>query len=169
MARASLSQYSSATVSLARFEPCGTLGLTQSMPDDMKIAGPESMAVNMTQFVSDIRGLGAHPIILTPLSRRGFKSDNVTINDTLGPWADGELVRLTRRGALLTLLFSRARCRHSDQYNSAATIGGLDQLLAKNRSGCRSPNEPSSGRQHPSEPWWSRTVRQVSRPSTLFE
>jgi hypothetical protein len=56
----------------------------------MKIAGPESMAANMTEFVSDIRGLGAHPIILTPLSRRGFKSDNVTINDTLGPWADGE-------------------------------------------------------------------------------
>ncbi|GHJ86295.1 hypothetical protein NliqN6_2697 [Naganishia liquefaciens] len=56
--------------------------------NDMKIAGPESMAANMTQFVSNIRGLGAHPIILTPLSRRGFKSDNITINDTLGPWAD---------------------------------------------------------------------------------
>jgi hypothetical protein len=55
----------------------------------MKIAGPESMAANLTRFVSDIRGLGAHPILLTPLSRRGFKNNTMIINDTLGPWGSG--------------------------------------------------------------------------------
>lgn len=57
----------------------------------MKIAGPESMAANLTRFVSDIRGLGAHPILLTPLSRRGFKNNTMIINDTLGPWGKGKL------------------------------------------------------------------------------
>ncbi|KAJ9090916.1 hypothetical protein QFC19_009341 [Naganishia cerealis] len=62
--------------------------------NDMKIAGPESMAANLTQFVSDIRSIGGHPILLTPLSRRGFKSDNVTINNTLGPWSDVNYLQL---------------------------------------------------------------------------
>ncbi|KAJ9123110.1 hypothetical protein QFC22_001300 [Naganishia vaughanmartiniae] len=56
--------------------------------NDMKIAGPESMAANLTQFVSDIRSVGGHPILLTPLSRRGFNNDSTTINNSLGPWAD---------------------------------------------------------------------------------
>jgi hypothetical protein len=64
--------------------------LTFLRADDMKIAGPESMAANLTQFVSDIRSVGGHPILLTPLSRRGFNNGSMTINNSLGPWADGK-------------------------------------------------------------------------------
>jgi hypothetical protein len=53
----------------------------------MKIAGPESMAANLTSFVSTINSLGAHPILLTALSRRNYGSDG-KIQDTLQPWAD---------------------------------------------------------------------------------
>ncbi|KAJ9104092.1 hypothetical protein QFC20_004669 [Naganishia adeliensis] len=75
--------------------------------NDMKIAGPESMAANLTRFVSDIRGLGAHPILLTPLSRRGFKNNTMIINDTLGPWGKAARgVATSTNSTLLPLLES---------------------------------------------------------------
>jgi hypothetical protein len=57
--------------------------------DDQKVGPPESTAQNLTRFVQDIQGLGANPILLTPLSRRSF-NENGTIADQLAAWGDGK-------------------------------------------------------------------------------
>ncbi|KAF8604546.1 SGNH hydrolase, partial [Ceratobasidium sp. AG-I] len=56
--------------------------------NDMKVAPPETMGTNLAKFVDEVRGVGAEPILVTSLTRRNFNSDNVTLNDTLGPWAN---------------------------------------------------------------------------------
>jgi uncharacterized phosphosugar-binding protein len=53
----------------------------------MKIAPPESMGANLTEMVKEIRSLGAEPILITSLTRRGFNSTG-QVQDTLQPWAD---------------------------------------------------------------------------------
>ncbi|KAH8083170.1 SGNH hydrolase-type esterase domain-containing protein [Filobasidium floriforme] len=55
--------------------------------NDQKVGPPESTAQNLTRFVEDIQGLGANPILLTPLSRRSF-NENGTIADQLAAWGD---------------------------------------------------------------------------------
>lgn len=45
------------------------------------------MAVNLTGMVREIRALGAEPILVTSLTRRGFGGDGSVV-DTLQPWAD---------------------------------------------------------------------------------
>lgn len=54
--------------------------------NDMKIAPPESMGVNLTAMVKEVRNLGAEPVLVTSLTRRSFRA-NGTVADTLGPWA----------------------------------------------------------------------------------
>ncbi|KAG9089969.1 hypothetical protein FRC06_001279, partial [Ceratobasidium sp. 370] len=58
--------------------------------NDMKVMTPEAMGTNLGKFVDEIRGVGAKPILITSLTRRNFNTDNVTLNDTLGPWANGK-------------------------------------------------------------------------------
>jgi len=53
----------------------------------MKVAPPESMGQNITVMIKTIRSLGAEPILITPITRRGFNA-NGTVADTLQPWAD---------------------------------------------------------------------------------
>ncbi|QRV75501.1 carbohydrate esterase family 12 protein [Ceratobasidium sp. AG-Ba] len=56
--------------------------------NDMKVMTPEAMGVNLMKFVDEIRGVGAEAILITSLTRRNFNSDNATLDDTLGPWAN---------------------------------------------------------------------------------
>lgn len=56
----------------------------------MKVMTAEAMGANLATFVDEVRGVGAEPILITSLTRRNFNADNVTLNDTLGPWAAGE-------------------------------------------------------------------------------
>ena len=57
---------------------------------DMKVAPPETMGTNLAKFIDEVRAVGAEPILVTSLTRRSFNSDNVTLNDPLGPWANGD-------------------------------------------------------------------------------
>ena len=41
---------------------------------------------NLRRYVEEIRAAGAHPVLLTPLTRRAFKDGRLL--DDLGPWAD---------------------------------------------------------------------------------
>lgn len=41
---------------------------------------------NLRRYVEEIRAAGAHPVLLTPLTRRAFKDGHLL--DDLGPWAD---------------------------------------------------------------------------------
>ncbi|CAE6478126.1 unnamed protein product [Rhizoctonia solani] len=59
--------------------------------NDMKVMSAEAMGVNLAKFVDEVRGVGAEPILITSLTRRNFNADNVTVNDTLGPWADATI------------------------------------------------------------------------------
>ena len=52
-------------------------------------APPESMGANLTVMVHDIRAAGGVPVLVTSLTRRNFFA-NGTVDDTLGPWANGE-------------------------------------------------------------------------------
>jgi lysophospholipase L1-like esterase len=42
--------------------------------------------VNMRRYVEDVKATGAKPVLITPLTRRGFKDGKV--KDNLGAWAD---------------------------------------------------------------------------------
>lgn len=54
-------------------------------------ADPESMGKNLTTMVAQVRAAKGEPVLITSLSRRKFFS-NGTVNDILGPWADGVLL-----------------------------------------------------------------------------
>lgn len=41
---------------------------------------------NLRRYVQEIRAAGAHPVLLTPLTRRAFRDGRLV--DDLGPWAD---------------------------------------------------------------------------------
>jgi hypothetical protein len=57
--------------------------------DDQKVGPPQSMAANLTRFVNEIQAVGGNPVLLTPLSRRGFGDDG-KVADALAPWGAGE-------------------------------------------------------------------------------
>jgi hypothetical protein len=42
----------------------------------------------LASFVSQLREIGGHPVLITALSRRSFVNGTSQIADTLGPWAD---------------------------------------------------------------------------------
>jgi hypothetical protein len=64
----------------------------------MKVAPAETMGTNIAKFVDEVRAVGAEPILVTSLTRRNFNSDNQTLNDTLGPWANGKPIPLIVKG-----------------------------------------------------------------------
>lgn len=66
-----------------------TLVTIQFGHNDMKIAPPESMGQNMTIMVDAIREAEGEAVLVTPLTRRNF-NPNGTVDDVLGPWADGK-------------------------------------------------------------------------------
>ena len=45
------------------------------------------MGANLTDMVHELRDIGAHPILVTSLTRRNFNADG-TIQDLLKDWAD---------------------------------------------------------------------------------
>ncbi|CAE6462254.1 unnamed protein product [Rhizoctonia solani] len=59
--------------------------------NDMKVMTAEAMGANLATFVDEVRAVGAEPILITSLTRRNFNVDNVTLNDTLGPWANATI------------------------------------------------------------------------------
>jgi len=67
-----------------------TLVTIQFGHNDMKIAPPESMGANLTSMVQQVRAIGGEPVLVTSLTRRTFNSDG-TIQDALGPWANGKV------------------------------------------------------------------------------
>ncbi|MET0328823.1 MAG: rhamnogalacturonan acetylesterase [Luteimonas sp.] len=73
---------------------------------------------NLRRYVADIRAAGAHPVLLTPLTRRQFK-DGVLIDD-LAPWA--EATRAVARELDVPLVDLHARSR--------ALVQGMGPVLA---------------------------------------
>ena len=56
------------------------------------------MGANLTVMVDQIRASGGVPVLVTSLTRRNFFA-NGSVNDALGPWADGAplcSLRMTR-------------------------------------------------------------------------
>lgn len=47
--------------------------------------------VNMTRYVSEVKALGAVPVVFTPLTRRSFNSTDATLKNDLRPWAEASL------------------------------------------------------------------------------
>ncbi|KAH6912134.1 SGNH hydrolase [Coprinopsis sp. MPI-PUGE-AT-0042] len=76
-----------------------TLVTIQFGHNDMKIAPPESMGMNLTAMVKQVRSLGAEPVLVTSLTRRSFK--NGVVSDTLGPWADQTKLIAQQQGTKL--------------------------------------------------------------------
>lgn len=46
------------------------------------------MGANLIFMVEEIRAVGGEPVLVTSLTRRNF-FENGTVNNTLGPWANG--------------------------------------------------------------------------------
>lgn len=73
---------------------------------------------NLRRYVADIRAAGAHPVLVTPLTRRQFE-DGVLIDD-LAPWA--EATRAVARELDVPLVDLHARSR--------ALVQGMGPVLA---------------------------------------
>ena len=43
---------------------------------------------NMRGYIADVKGAGAKPVLITPLTRRSFKDGQ--LKDTLGPWGEAD-------------------------------------------------------------------------------
>lgn len=66
------------------------------------------MGANLTTMIGEIRGVGGEPVLVTSLTRRTFFA-NGTIQDALGPWADGNY---ERRSCFITLRLTKSHlCR----------------------------------------------------------
>lgn len=66
---------------------------------------------NLRRYVQDIRAAGAHPVLLTPLTRRQFKDGQLI--DDLAPWADA--VRKVASELQVPLVDLHARSRDAVQ------------------------------------------------------
>ncbi len=73
---------------------------------------------NLRRYVAEIRAAGAHPVLVTPLTRRQFE-DGVLVDD-LAPWA--EATRTVARELDVTLVDLHARSR--------ALVQGMGPVLA---------------------------------------
>lgn len=54
---------------------------------------------NLKNMIYNVTTNGGTPIIVSPLSRRNFQSDNKTLSDTLQPWRDAALKTATANHA----------------------------------------------------------------------
>ncbi|TDK34139.1 rhamnogalacturonan acetylesterase [Luteimonas terrae] len=73
---------------------------------------------NLRRYVADIRAAGAHPVLVTPLTRRQF--ENGVLIDDLAPWA--EATRAVARELDVPLVDLHARSR--------ALVQGMGAVLA---------------------------------------
>jgi lysophospholipase L1-like esterase len=62
---------------------------------------------NLRRYVEEIRAAGAHPVLLTPLTRRQFKDGQLI--DDLGPWAEAVRQVATSMNVPLVDLHARSR------------------------------------------------------------
>jgi len=53
------------------------------------------MGANLTFMVREIRASGGEPVLVTSLTMRNFLA-NGTVDDVLGPWADGKIPAVQR-------------------------------------------------------------------------
>lgn len=64
---------------------------------------------NLQRFVDELRAVGAVPVLLTPLTRRSFKGEQ--LDDQLQPWADAMRRVATERGVPLVELHALSKAR----------------------------------------------------------
>jgi hypothetical protein len=85
----------------------------------MKVMTAAAMGANLATFVDEVRAVGAEPILITSLTRRNFNADNVTLNDTLEPWANGKLWQPDVIECVLHICFSD-NCNFSREKDTIA-------------------------------------------------
>lgn len=89
------------------------------------------MGKNLTSMIAQVRAAKGEPVLITSLTRRNFFS-NGTVNDILGPWADGMIGKLGANAYAHII-----RRNHPGFERTEDCIVGpsqrLRQLCAKNR------------------------------------
>lgn len=98
-------------------------------------------SANLARYVDEARAAGAIPVLLTPLTRRGFK--NGVLEDGLGPWAEAtKSVAAEKNVPLLDLYaFSREAVQKLGPVDSMklAMVPPSDALIAAARTGTSAP------------------------------
>jgi lysophospholipase L1-like esterase len=86
---------------------------------------------NLLRYITEARAIGAHPILVTSLTRRVF--DNGKIRGELKPWADAAAQIAAEQHVPLVDLFTRSVARHnelgptaSDAFNPPGKDGKTD-------------------------------------------
>jgi lysophospholipase L1-like esterase len=74
---------------------------------------------NMRRYTDEVRGAGAAPILVTPLTRRTFKDGKLA--DGLGPWAEATAAVASESGTVLLDL-------HRDSMAAVAALGPVEAL-----------------------------------------
>ena len=122
------------------------------------------MAANLTKFVNEIQSIGGNPVLLTPLSRRGFGDDG-KVADALAPWGAGKsagnMLSIDFAHPMLNLLPTQSRSRRceSKQQPPSPPTRILDPLPGVYRPRRLSATKPSSCGSHPLELGRTRTLR----------
>jgi len=80
---------------------------------------PEFRA-NMRRYADEVRAAGAVPVLITPLTRRSFRNEELV--DGLGPWAEATTVVARESGTALLDL-------HRDSMVAVTALGAVEALL----------------------------------------
>jgi lysophospholipase L1-like esterase len=106
--------------------------------------------VNMASYVTDTRALGGVPVLVTPLTRRSFKSGY--LKEDLAPWATAtRKVALDQHAVLLDL-----------NADSTAAVQKMGQAEADTLAMAPPPDHPAAPQDH-------NKVEVVGTPKTAFD
>jgi hypothetical protein len=114
-------------------------------------APPESMGRNLTTIAGQIRAAGGEPVLVTSLSRRNFFS-NGTINDILGPWANGNCapgLQISVKSHILIVSVRNHPNFEREENSSARPSCYLDEVCSSSGTGRFTSTKPEPLRQYP--------------------
>jgi lysophospholipase L1-like esterase len=125
---------------------------------------------NLRRYVADVKGAGAKPILITPLTRRSFK-DGKLKND-LVPWADAARKVAREEGVPVLELnadsFAAVQKMGPVEANTLAMAPPPESIASTAASGTSAP-APKSGRASDGSPAANATAGKVSDTATRFD
>jgi lysophospholipase L1-like esterase len=113
---------------------------------------------NLRRYVEEVKAAGAHPVLVTPLTRRSFRDGQ--LKDTLGPWADAAKKVASETGVPLLDLHTESMAAiqkmGSPEANSLA-MAPPPAAVAEAAAAGNSPNVPKPEVAGPNAPVFDYT------------
>jgi lysophospholipase L1-like esterase len=105
---------------------------------------------NLWRYVEEVKAAGAHPVLVTPLTRRSFR--NGQLQDTLGPWADAAKKVAAETGVPLLDLHAESMAAVQKMGASEANALAMASPPAVVVEGAAAGNSPSVPKPESADP-----------------